>query len=69
MLRLDVNMKRPGNCGEVSGKRISPAAYALPAGGFGGTIEKLEIREDVPFGGAGSSCDVNVLASSCKVNK
>ncbi len=48
---------------------ISAAANALPTGGSGGMMDKLDIRLEVPLGAGGRTSDVNVLASSCKVNK
>ena len=48
-------MKLPLNAAEGSGNRISAAANALPAGGFGGIMEKLEMIDDVPLGAAGRS--------------
>lgn len=62
-------MKSPENWRLVFGYRISAAAKALPAGGFGGMMETFEMSGVVPFGAGGNLCDVRVLASSCSVNK
>lgn len=56
-----------GKVADGVGMRISPAAKAAPAGGFGGVMETSAIMLEVPLGAAGIACTVSVDESSWRV--
>lgn len=59
-------MKEPVNEPFVAGMRISGADMLAPCGISGGTTVRFATKDEVPFGAAGSCCDVKVFEYSCK---